>query len=63
MELESILVVKGLDLGSSISGVNFDGRRVRIFSAFWKIGRYGDWSNQFWGSNVDLELWNELGSG
>jgi len=30
MEEESMFVAKGLDLGRSISGLNFDRRRLRI---------------------------------
>lgn len=56
-----MLAAKGMDLGRSISGLNFDRRRVRILAPFGKIGRYGDWGNEFWVSNVDLELLECIG--
>jgi hypothetical protein len=56
MEFETVLVTIGMDLGRSISGVNFDGRRVRILASFGKIGRYGDWVNEFWGRNVGFGI-------
>lgn len=37
IELESILAAEGLDLGSTISGVNFDRRRLRILASFGKL--------------------------
>ena len=38
MELKSILAAEGMDLGSTISGVNFDRRRrVQILASFRKL--------------------------